>query len=905
MILYHHPDGVEAIRIDDRPVLTTRQGGKIAVDRRILALWNYADGKKFETILAEFNPGSYPAGEIQAGLACMAEAGLLLREIKTEPEEKFLENAAGPLVSIIVVLHNSRDWLPDCLESISRQTYMSIELVLVDNASNDGAQEWISSNFPEAKYLRINESTSFAKAINIGVEASEGDFILLLNPDTILDFGVVAEMVAKAEENARCGAVAAKLKFLWAPGFINGIGNRVAPFSWGMDNGLGHLDLGQLDDWGLLPSACFAAALIPRLAWEKVGPADDQFPMYYEDSEWSYRARKQGFTIRAAPKATVLHGFGGRMPAGERNTLNAKKLENVVYGRLRFTTKLLDGYLGEYLISYLAVDLFNLIRYLLTLKIDLVQSILRGYRKFFKDLPEIRTARKELIGNQVVKDKSIFAPQRGMPETIIWHGLPELTWDLVRNYYLPAMMAGKTRPMREFAAGNSRPKLLIVSHDVIDEKIAGPGMRYLELGRALSSAVDVTIAVPNEPGINVPGIKFNVYFENQPGKLQKLADVSDILLVSSYLINRFPFLGKSQARLVVDLYDPFVLENLHYYLDEPLKSQESLNQQSVAFTNQLARIGDFFICGNERQRDFWLGVLTANGRVNPRNYQADSQLRSLIDVVGIGYPDRPIEMVNLLRGIHPSVPVDSQIILWGGGIWNWLDPLTVIKAWPTVVTKFPNARLVFLGTRHPNPDIPVHRMADLAQSYAEEIGEKDRSILFIEWLSYQDREALLSEADIGVSLHPIHIETRYSIRTRILDYIWARLPILCTEGDITSEWVGEFGLGYVVPPNDVRSVEQALLSMLERSKESWSQQFEMFGEAFNWQHVADPLRQYCLNGSYAADRLDRTKSRGNDFKPGGGWRLKWARARFILRSEGARGLAHRTWRYLQRTIANL
>jgi len=221
-----------------------------------------------------------------------------------------------------------------------------------------------------------------------------------------------------------------------------------------------------------------------------------------------------------------------------------------------------------------------------------------------------------------------------------------------------------------------------------------------------------------------------------------------------------------------------------------------------------------------------------------------------------------------------------------------------------VIKQFPKARLVFLGTRHPNPDIPIHKMAEDAQTFADNIGEKDKSIIFFEWLSYQEREALLSETDIGVTLHPVHIETRYSIRTRMFDYLWARLPVLTTDGDIASEWIREYELGHVVPPDDTRSVEQALISLLGQSKDSWSRQFEVFGDDFKWEHVAAPLRRYCMEGSYAPDRLDREMSGVGENESGGGWQLKWARARFIYRSEGWQGLTHRTWRYLQRHIAN-
>ncbi len=108
----------------------------------------------------------------------------------------------------------------------------------------------------------------------------------------------------------------------------------------------------------------------------------------------------------------------------------------------------------------------------------------------------------------------------------------------------------------------------------------------------------------------------------------------------------------------------------------------------------------------------------------------------------------------------------------------------------------------------------------------EKIGEKDRTVFFIEWLPYEDREALLSEADIGVTLHTRHVETHFSIRTRVLDYIWARLPILVSEGDVTSEWVHEYALGRVIRPQDSDAVTQAILEILSVPKSSWYPQFD-------------------------------------------------------------------------------
>jgi glycosyltransferase involved in cell wall biosynthesis len=194
-------------------------------------------------------------------------------------------------------------------------------------------------------------------------------------------------------------------------------------------------------------------------------------------------------------------------------------------------------------------------------------------------------------------------------------------------------------------------------------------------------------------------------------------------------------------------------------------------------------------------------------------------------------------------------------------------------------------------------------MVTQAQTLAEEIGEKDKSIIFFEWLSYQDREALLCDAYIGITLHPVHIETRYSIRTRILDYLWAQIPIVVTDGDVTSEWVRQFKIGEVVPQFDVEAVARALISILSKPKDSWAPAFEPLGEKFIWSRVVSPLRRYCSQGSYAPDRKDRQEIKENQVSTNK-WQVRWARARFILRAEGWRSLSHRTWRYLQWRLAN-
>jgi GT2 family glycosyltransferase len=862
----------------------------------MLSLWQRAQGKTLKQILAD-SPGDEKVQQtVRAGLACLCQAGLLIRQ-PGPPPASAPPALSGPLVSVIIVGHNSRTWLETCLASLAAQTYSPTEIVYVDNASSDDTLTWLGSTTPQARVLHLDSLQPFACAVNLGIAQAAGAYFLLLNPDVRLEADTISHLVAVAKKGSNA-IVVPKLHLMLAPGFLNGLGNSASPSRPGTDTALGNLDFGQFDNWTEVASACFAAVLISRAAWEQVGPLDEAFEMYFEDVEWSYRARLLGLHISLASQALIYHALGSRSTLFASPGLSPRKQRNTTYGQLRFFAKIAGRAYPRYLTLNLLFELSGLCRSLLHLDRAGIAARLQGWLDFWRDLPALRRSNKLLRKASQVSDRQLFALQREYPQPLVWHGLPELTWDLVSSHYLPILQARKTQPVPEFTP--SHPRLLIVSHDIVAEKMAGPGMRYLEIARTLSTELEVTLAAPASPNLQVPGVRLEGYTLERSSSLQRLVDENDILLISSYILEKFPFLRSVSQRLVIDLYDPFVLENLYYYQKEPRAVQENLNSHSVQLTNQLARLGDFFICGNERQRDYWLGVLTANGRTNPAVFSQDDSLRSLIDVVGMGIPSQPPQTRPLLRGQHPQIPLEARIVLWGGGIWDWLDPLTLVRAWPAVLARHQQARLIFLGTRHPNPLVPAHAMANRTQQLAAEIGEKDRTILFFDWTSYADREALLAEADIGVMLHPLHIETRFAIRTRMLDYLWARLPVLITCGDVTSEWVQQHGIGQVIPPFDEAAAAGALGDLLDQPKSAMAANYDALHELYRWPRVVQPLLEYCLHGTAAPDHPRRRgDSNATDMPSRLPWHWRFSRAWYILRHEGLSALLHRLGRYIQ------
>ncbi|MBN2146106.1 MAG: glycosyltransferase family 2 protein [Anaerolineales bacterium] len=621
----------------------------MALDSTLLALWQYAEGRTLVEIASSFQAQYATPKTISAALACLCEAGLLARQAENQPAAPVTEidQPAGDAqphipVAAVIVNYNSRQWLQGCIPSLLAQTYAPIQIIVVDNGSHDGALEWLEAEYPSILRLQIEQAVSLAQAINTGAAlATPGSYLLIINPDITLESQAVTHMVSKAQSDPRCAAVAAKLYFSWAPPFLNGLGNQVNSFSWGTDHALGHLDLGQFETMVELPSACFAAALVTPAAWSAVGALDEALPMYYEDSEWCYRARLLGFKVIAAPQAIIYHAFGGTAgPTGQSEGLSPRKLTNVVYGRLRFATKLLRKRLLRFLRNYLAEDILSLFRYLGSGKWPLARAYLSGWKLLLHDLPGILRLRRNLQARRQIKDSELFAIQRDFPMPFSWCGLPELTWDLVLRHYAPLIYEKRTRPMPEFTPYNRRLHLLIASPYPLDANSSGAGKSYLALARALSSNLDVTIALPEESAPlaleQAPTLRLVAYSEERPGSLQVLVENSDVAVLSSYMVDKIIPLEYIHTRLVISLHQAILLEDLQTYSAEPLDNQLALSQHSLRVTNRMLQLGDFFICEDEQQRDYWLGALTVNERINPLTFKQDASLRQLIDVVRLG-----------------------------------------------------------------------------------------------------------------------------------------------------------------------------------------------------------------------------------------------------------------------------
>jgi GT2 family glycosyltransferase len=215
-----------------------------------------------------------------------------------------------PLISIIVVNWNGREFLDDCFESLDKQTWKNREFILVDNGSTDGSGELLrawSERLPNARAILLPTNTGFCRGNNIGFAEARGEWIALLNSDAVAEPAWLRELMRFADESARIGMLASKILLQNPSGVIDKVGHLIY---WdGQNRGRGTMepDVGQYNrpEEILWPDAC--AALYHRRVFEEAGGFDETFFAFGDDADLGCRARLLGWKAWYVPTAVVHH----------------------------------------------------------------------------------------------------------------------------------------------------------------------------------------------------------------------------------------------------------------------------------------------------------------------------------------------------------------------------------------------------------------------------------------------------------------------------------------------------------------------------------------------------------------------------------------------------------------------
>lgn len=773
-----------------------------------------------------------------------------------------------PLVSVVVVNYRGAGDTIACLESLSTLNWPRdrLEIVVVENASGDGSTARIRAAFPDIRLIEAERNLGFAGGCNLGVAQSRGTIVGFLNNDARPDPRWVTAAVEALAADPGVGAVASKV-LDWDGTLVDYVDGSLTWFGMGYKREVEHDDSPEFDRPKDVLFGTGAAMFVRADLFREVGGFDERFFMFYEDVDLGWRLNLLGHRVRYVPGSSAYHRHHATMKKFgqfresyllERNALMSmyknyedETLLRTLPGAMALAVRRsvarteLDARMLD-----LEVRPADEAESVTVPKMALTGPLAIDY--FVANLPGLADDRAVLQKGRVCSDEDL---------------LPLFRQAMEPAYPFPSYVQAHQDIVAAFgieAAFSHRRTVAVVTGEPLGQRMAGPAIRAYEMCRVLAARHDVQLVTLGL--CDLAGDGFEVRSANRRD-LREIVAWADVVVFQGLLLSIHPWIADEDVILVADIYDPFHLETLEQERARPIHEREEVSRETVRALNLQISRADYLLCASEKQRDFWLGQLAGNGRVNPLTYDDDESLRTLIDVAPFGLPAvAPVQQRHPLRGTVPGIGVDDKVVLWGGGVYNWFDPLTLIEAVDVVRAEVPDVRLVFLGMKHPNPGVPEMAMADRARALAADLGLTNRHVFFNEqWVPYDERQDYLLDADIGVSCHFDHVETEFSFRTRVLDYLWAGLPIVCTAGDSLGDLVAREGVGLAVPPMDVRRLADALTALLtdDDRRHAASDRSRAVSAQFTWARSLAPLVAFTQSPRRSADRpLDRGRVAG-------------------------------------------
>jgi len=308
--------------------------------------------------------------------------------------------------------------------------------------------------------------------------------------------------------------------------------------------------------------------------------------------------------------------------------------------------------------------------------------------------------------------------------------------------------------------------------DLLDSGASGTGLRCIGLGKVLAEYHKVRILARGDPDLPVGGARL---LTNPHEKRRALREAELIVTANGIPRSALPTV---RGQIAFDLYDPNLIEALTVSRSAAAEAHVSIRATAIAL-RYAVRYGDYILCANEPQRDLYLGLLLGNHTAKQQAKMSAAQLLATILVVPSGIDD-VLPVIPTARQ-QLGLAEDDIVLLWGGGIWDWLDPFTIVDALVRAIPRAPSLKLLFLGLCRGQTDDPHATRVNELMERCRATGLLGTAIRINEqWVTSSERATYLAASDAGVIGQGDHLEARYSFRTRLLDCLWAGLPVLAS-----------------------------------------------------------------------------------------------------------------------------
>lgn len=225
------------------------------------------------------------------------------------------------LVSVVIPNYNGEAYLKTCLEALSKQEGVDYEVIVVDNGSSDSDYSWIKS-YHQTVLKRLDHNYGFCKAVNIGIQMAQGEYVLLLNNDTIVEKDFIKKLVEAIQNRPKVFSVSSQMIKYQDKDRVDDAGDEYTIMGWAYKSGDGDL-IEQHNKAKYVFSACAGAAIYRKKIFQEIGYLDENFFAYVEDVDLGYRARIFGYENLYCPEAKVYH-IGSATSGSKYNEFKVK-----------------------------------------------------------------------------------------------------------------------------------------------------------------------------------------------------------------------------------------------------------------------------------------------------------------------------------------------------------------------------------------------------------------------------------------------------------------------------------------------------------------------------------------------------------------------------------------------------
>lgn len=225
------------------------------------------------------------------------------------------------MISIIIPNYNGKKYLKACLDSIYEMEKIEFEVIIIDNASKDDDFKWIDG-YNNLQFYQLDKNYGFSRAVNEGIYRAKGEYVLLLNNDTIVEKDFVEELVKAIEKDSHIFGISSKMIAYHDRNLIDDAGDEYNLLGWTKKRGDGR-SVEEFTKPQRVFSACAGAALYRRSIFDEIGHFDEKFFAYMEDVDISYRANIYGYKNVYCPTAKVYH-IGSATSGSRYNAFKVK-----------------------------------------------------------------------------------------------------------------------------------------------------------------------------------------------------------------------------------------------------------------------------------------------------------------------------------------------------------------------------------------------------------------------------------------------------------------------------------------------------------------------------------------------------------------------------------------------------